>query len=143
MIRYPWGPLLFLAVFSVLAWLFVVPHMEAPSPGLPGDVISLLVLTTVIPTNLFVIYYARLDWRASAVGRALMVKATGVALLVDLAVVSRFFGDSYPGRDPVRLTVFTILAVGLWYQFLVLLQTRRAFRRDVGRHGEQTGGKML
>lgn len=84
---------------------------------------TVLIASMVVPATLFPVVYATRPWYRTMIGRALMTMSVGMALLVDISLLYRFFGDDYPGRDAVRLIVFGIIAAGLWYQFLALLAT--------------------
>ena len=84
-----------------------------------------LIATAAIPATGFPLVYAFRPWRKTWLGRALMTKAIGMMLLIDISLAYRLFGDDYPGRDVVRLTVYAFVIVGLWGQFLVLLSTPR------------------
>lgn len=88
-----------------------------------------LVLAMVIPATLGPILYGFfVPWYRHHVGRALLVSWTGLGLLVDISVAYQIWGDDYPGRDAVRLVVFTVILCGLWYKFLIFLWlSRRRF----------------
>lgn len=84
-----------------------------------------MIATAAIPATGFPLVYAFRPWRKTWLGRALMTKALGMMLLIDISLAYRLFGDEYPGRDIVRLTVYALVITGLWGQFLVLLSTSR------------------
>lgn len=84
-----------------------------------------LVLLAAIPATGFpLVYGVTSPWHRSRVGRALMTKACGLMLLIDISLVYMIFGDDYPWRDVVRLTVYVFVTVGLWYQFYALLRAK-------------------
>jgi len=84
-----------------------------------------LVFIGAVPATLFPLLYSRSPWRKSVVGHALMIKAVGLALLVDLTALTYVFGTDYLGRDLVRVAVFTIIVTGLWTQLYALIRARR------------------
>lgn len=87
-----------------------------------------VVVAGVIPATLFPILYARGPWRRSFVGRALMTKAIGIALLIDFAVVSHFTPWDTP--TAVAVLVYGLVVGGVWLQFLALIVVRYRSRRD-------------
>jgi len=88
-----------------------------------------LVVGMVLPATLFPLLYATRPWYRSLLGRALMTKAIGLALLVDLSV-AHYFG--LLGNNGItRLVVYALVFLGLWQQFLALcLIIWRAGRED-------------
>lgn len=101
------------------------------------DVSLILIVAGAIPANLFPIFYGfRAPWWRSLLGRALITKATGLALLVDFSLLFSIFGD-YTYRDEARVVVYTIIVAGLWLQFIALLRTQR--RKRIGRETVDAG----
>jgi len=91
--------------------------------------VALVVGMTVPATCFPLLYLTFYRWYAQPIGRALMTKAIGLALLVDISVAYMVLGDDYPGREYVRLVVYSLILVGLWYQFIVFLRIKRDTRR--------------
>lgn len=83
---------------------------------------------------MFPIVYAFRPWRQSAIGRALMVKAVGMALLIDISIIYNVLGDNYPLRNLVRVIVYALIVVGIWSQFIAML---RAGKKRDDEHAEQ------
>ncbi|WP_269304943.1 putative phage holin [Aeromicrobium sp. HA] len=73
-----------------------------------------------------VLYATRVKWWRTWVGQALLIKATGVLLLLTVSALYQFFGPDYFGRDEVRITGMALLAIGLWYALAAML---REFKR--------------
>lgn len=91
------------------------------------DVALILLLISAPPATLFpLVYGLTAPWHRSLIGRALMTKATGLALLIDISLTYRLLGADYQGRDAVRLTVFALITVGVWMQFIALLHEKHA-----------------
>lgn len=91
----------------------------------------LLVLGMAPPATLFpIIYGLSGPWWRLPIGRALMMKSVGLALLVDISLLYNWFGDDYWGREVVRLVVFSLIFCGLWMQFGALLSEKWQARRD-------------
>ena len=102
------------------------------------DTVALILIACAAPPlTMFVPYYAwvaRGVWYRNPAGRALMVSTSGLALLVDISLLYAVFGDNYPGRDIVRLTVYVWVVLGAWLKFGALVYESRHRRRDM--HGE-------
>lgn len=89
--------------------------------SLDAIAVALIVLAAPAATC-FPIVYAFRPWRDSLIGRALMTKAVGVALLIDLSIAYQILGDNYPGRDYVRLGVYSLIVIGIWFQFIAMIR---------------------
>lgn len=91
----------------------------------------LLVLGMAPPATLFpIIYGITSPWSKTLVGRALMTKAVGMALLIDITLIYNWLGDDYFLRDYVRFIVFLFIFLGTWMQLSALLvELYRARRR--------------
>ena len=59
-------------------------------------------------------WIARGVWWREPIGRALMTSSTALALLIDISLAYKAFGDDYYLRDAVRLSVFALIATGAW-----------------------------
>ena len=68
-------------------------------------------------------------WRSSG-GRALFTSALGMALLTGISALYQTFGDDYPGRNIVRLTVYAIIVTGLWLKVGAYVHERRVAARQ-------------
>lgn len=79
-------------------------------------------LACIPPANLFPLIYLFRPWRTTPQGRALMLKAWGNLILIDLIVATLVFGEDYPFRDVLRVIGFGTFAGGLWYLFLTLMR---------------------
>lgn len=93
-------------------------------------VLWLVILTAPAQTAFVLIYGLGSPWYRSLLGRALFTKALGLALVVDLILVYRAFGDDYFARDAVRIGVFGLLLIGAWLQLVALLREKWAGRRE-------------
>lgn len=86
-----------------------------------ADYLVLALLCLAAPAvNLYPLLYAFRPWRSTPQGRALMVKALGNVIVIDVVLAYLAFGD-YPGRDVVRVVGFGLFAAGIWYLFISLL----------------------
>lgn len=83
-----------------------------------------LLITCAIPVNLYPAFYAFRPWWITPQGRALMIKALGNAMLIDLGLAAVLWPD-YWLRPYVRLVGFTLFAVGVWYLLWALLRSDR------------------
>jgi hypothetical protein len=48
-------------------------------------------------------------------------------LLVDISVLTIIFGREYPGREWIRLFVFTFISFAQWRLFIVLIRAKHEF----------------
>lgn len=96
-----------------------------------ADTLAVLLVIAMAPaaTAFPIVYGLTSPWYRSLVGRALMTKAVGLAALIDISIVYEFMGDDYPGRDAVRLTVFSLILAGVWLQFAALMVEKYRARR--------------
>lgn len=104
--------------------------------------VAALILTFLAapPLTLFVPYYgwvARRSWWRNPAGRAVMVSTFGLALLVDISVLYLVFGDDYPGRDAVRLTVYSLIVAGAYLILGALIYESRKGRQHPHRRQDQ------
>ena len=84
-----------------------------------------LVVLMAPPATLFPILYAFRPWHKSLIGRALMIHSVGLALLIDISLAYKVFGDNYFARDVVRLTVYALILIGVTSQCWALISARR------------------
>lgn len=82
----------------------------------------------VIPANLYALFYAFRPWYTTPQGRALMIKAAGNAILLDVIVASLWFGEDYPGRDVIRIVGFGLFTIGILYLLCSLIFSEGARR---------------
>lgn len=92
--------------------------------------ISVLTVLAAIPAVGFLFLYSRMPWRKSAVGRGVMISMTATTLLVGMGVLRVFFGTDYALKNPLLLTVYAVVVIGLWFMFIALLRVRYAQPRD-------------
>lgn len=87
---------------------------------------GILIGLAAIPATLYWgLYTFTAPWFRHTVGRALWVKATSLMLLCDISLAYQIFGNDYPWRDAVRLTVYVLVVTGLWYQLVALIDEKR------------------
>lgn len=70
-------------------------------------------------------WIARGVWWRTPTGRALMTSSTALALLIDISLAYKAFGDDYALRDAVRLTVYGLVVLGAWLKLGALLYEAR------------------
>jgi hypothetical protein len=94
------------------------------------DTIAVVLLVLAAPAaNCFPVVYAFRPWRSSQIGRALMTKAVGLAIFIDVALLALVFPD-YPLRPQIRVVAFSLVVVGIWYQFIAM--ARASHQRSGG-----------
>ena len=83
-----------------------------------ADTLAVILVVAAAPAaTVFPLMYAwvaRGVWWRTPTGRALMTSSTGLALLIDISLAYKVFGDDYALRDVVRLTVYALIAAGAW-----------------------------
>lgn len=89
-----------------------------------GLVTMIQLCLIAVPVTIYPFVYAFRPWRSTPAGRALMVKAMGNIILIDMAVLSYFLGD-YAGREWIRFMGLNAFLAGVSYLLLVLLRTPR------------------
>lgn len=68
-------------------------------------------------------------WYRFQVGRALMMKAAGLALMLTYSALFYFLGPDYAARDWLRTVGITVLFAGLVYAFVAMVRELRRGRR--------------
>lgn len=107
----------------------------------PDDHYRWLVYLTAPAAVLFPIIYSRVTWWRDWVGRALMVKALGVAIILVITFMYQAFGPDYRFRDELRVIGMALVMFGLYTMLVnaVIAQRgvestwRRAYWRLTGR----------
>lgn len=95
-----------------------------------ADTIALVMVAIMAPfATLNVILYALYPWYRSLIGWRLMAGDLGLALLIDISLLYKAFGDSYALRDVVRLTVYALVLVGVLFTTCTLILAQRERRR--------------
>lgn len=97
--------------------------MISPAANQILDAIAIaLIFIAAPPVTMFPIVYAFRPWRESLIGRALMTKAIGLALLIDISIAYQLLGDDYPFRNVVRVAVYALVVTGIWFQFIAMVR---------------------
>lgn len=79
-----------------------------------------LLIAAAPAVNLYPLVYVFRPWRSTPQGRALMLKAFGNMVVIDVILAYSLFGD-YPFRDPIRVTGFAVFVTAVWYLLVTLL----------------------
>lgn len=106
--------------------------------GAPIEPLSLWIVSIGAPaTTLFVILYGvTVRWWEFWIGRALMVSSTGMALLVDIALLNRILPPEYPLQQELLLTLLVFISAGGVLKLLALLVDKVPLW--LGRRGRRT-----
>lgn len=78
----------------------------------------------------FVVLYLTLKWHRSPLGRALFLKGSMLAILLDLGWAANTFG--FRNWDPVFVCLYAPFAVAIWWQFFVFLHIKREGSKQHG-----------
>lgn len=89
-----------------------------------------LLVLALIPANYFPIAYSRAPWQKYQAGRAIMLLAVSLGLILDLSALAIFFGLDYPGRAVLRTIVWAMVVISLWYLSITYWTLRRQGRLD-------------
>jgi hypothetical protein len=76
------------------------------------------------------IYGLTTRWWESWIGRALLVKAIGVFVLIVFSALFQAFGPNYWGRDVVRIGGMVLACIGFYLALFSLIQVKREARRN-------------
>lgn len=79
-----------------------------------------LLAAALVPVNLYPLIYMFRPWRSTPQGRALMLKAVGNMILLDLVFLNRAI-PPYPGHDLVQLIGIALFVGGIFYLFWSLV----------------------
>lgn len=111
----------FIAANAVLAWL-LSPYHEI--------VAVVLIIATAIPATLFALVYGfTVPWWETLIGKAMLISSTALALLVDITLLYRVFGDDYYLREVVLMFVLQLISQGAWWKWGALIREKwRAWR---------------
>lgn len=83
------------------------------------ETLEFLVYGTAIPATTFAVTYGlTTPWWTTMIGRALLVSSSALALLVDLSLVSNWWGIILP--EWVVIGVFALIFTGAWLKLLAL-----------------------
>jgi hypothetical protein len=100
------------------------------------EIFAHLVYLALPPTILYpLIYGLTSPWWKTWIGRALLVKAIGVLILISFSALFQYFGPNYWGRDVVRIGGMAIACVGFYLALGSLVQVKIQARRDIRRVG--------
>lgn len=110
------------------------------------QVFATLVFIALPATLLYpIIYGLTSPWWRSWIGRALLVKAIGVAILLTFSALYQALGPDYPYRDTVRISGMVLACIGFYLALFALLQVKlNALKTRVPgetwrRHSEERG----
>lgn len=81
-----------------------------------------LLISCSVPVNLFPLFYAFRPWRSTPQGRALMIKAVGNLLLIDVILASMIW-PVWTGQRLLSNIGFGAFVGGIWYLFVAMLRS--------------------
>lgn len=122
-------------VSSLLATLFVVLVVTSHPFVSYETMVDYLVIAAAVPATLFVVLYPLLSpqfWQ-TWIGRALFTSSAGLAALLDLTLLSKWFELLVP-RELLSL-ILALIAAGAWLKLgALVLAKRAAFRSWLRNH---------
>lgn len=94
-----------------------------------SDTYFQLVVILTLPAAIFypLIYGTQTRWWRDWIGRALLVKAVGLAILIGFTAAFQIFGPDYYARDFIRNAGITLVCIGVWLALTAML--RALFQR--------------
>ncbi|NKR75850.1 hypothetical protein GS492_24895 [Rhodococcus hoagii] len=99
--------------------------------------IALLVLAVMV-ASFTLLYVIRSPWERNRVGRIYAAKSIVLALVLAQISVSSWVSLDYPGRQPIRLVIYTlgalVYAPMLWALWREQQEDRRRKRQEATRH---------
>lgn len=90
-------------------------------------IFKILSTITLVASIAFIIAFARDRggwWRKSELGRSLMVMTIGVGLFALTSFLRQWLGDSYIGRQELRIFAQLLIAFGVTSRLWVLLKAQ-------------------
>lgn len=88
-----------------------------------------MVLACLVTVTAYIVVYGLATrWYRSNVGRPLMIKAVGLALMLTYSALFYFLGPDYGARDYLRIVGVTALFFGLVYAFVAMVRELRRGR---------------
>lgn len=82
------------------------------------------------------LYVFKAKWWRTLLGKALAVNATGMMLLVDIALVNLLLGRE--AKDIVRVVVYAVIFAGSWLLLIAFIRERVAAARARQQKGVTT-----
>ncbi|HJR90230.1 MAG TPA: hypothetical protein VJ782_08765 [Aeromicrobium sp.] len=93
--------------------------------------IAVMIVVAFPPVNLFpILYGVGAPWWRSIEGQAIMIATTGLALLIDLALMARVADLSEPTMNVLRVAVFGVIILGAYWKLAALLRVQYLKRRQ-------------
>lgn len=91
-----------------------------------ADNVFLLITYMALPAVILypLIYGLTSPWWKSWLGRALLIKAVGILVLVLFIVFFNLFGPSYWGREGFRIGGMAFICVGCWTVLFAMLDVK-------------------
>lgn len=87
------------------------------------DYFAVMVIVTLPAAIAYPLVYGfRTRWWRDWIGRALLIKATAVGILIGITAAYQVFGPDYWGRNVFRNAGITLLAVGVWLALIAMLR---------------------
>jgi hypothetical protein len=83
-----------------------------------------VLIAMFLPANYFPIFYTiAFRWWGGHLGRALFLKALGLAIVLDTALFVKFFGDA-AWAEEIRFVAYALVLIGMFYQSFVMTSIR-------------------
>jgi small-conductance mechanosensitive channel len=97
-----------------------------------ADLIRLGLMLLMVPPTITntLIFGLTSPWYRTTIGWWLFLDVLGLMLLVVVSVLYRYFGDDYPGRDVVSISIFLIILCGQWFGTFTLVRALVVQRRQ-------------
>lgn len=103
------------------------PCVPPPVSSSPWS--NLAVIATFLGALVFVVAYAwstRGRWRATIMGKHIMIFMVVILTVTTLAVLSIFFGTAWPHRDLIRTVAWGAVATVIWWRVVLLFRAQHA-----------------
>lgn len=81
------------------------------------------------------IYGLTSPWWRTWIGRALLIKALGVLILISFSALFQYFGPNYWGRDVVRITGMALACIGFYAALFSMIQVKVQAHRNLRDYG--------
>jgi hypothetical protein len=97
---------------------------------------NILVIAATIPAVLFVLFYLRVRWEQSSIGRQTMAISVSMALILVNSTLIVLF-KNYPGRGVIRIVLFATIIPALWWRVILIIRAQRNVRYNERYQGRE------
>lgn len=109
------------------------PPLNPPTPTFLDGIGNYVLLFAGLSAITFVLFYGLgSNWRGTPGGRAVFFFVSALAVVFAYSIFSRFLGGDFPGRDIIRLVIYSYVLITTIHLLVDLIRTQHNgnYRRD-------------